>query len=81
MVDPVAAGEHAGVRGGGARPAARPPGLQHQDRLQARRRAGGGHELAAVRDALDVEQDRASARIGGEVIEHVAEIDIGHVAQ
>ena len=32
-------------------------------------------------DALDVKQDGARGWIGGEIVEHVAEIDIGHVAE
>jgi hypothetical protein len=36
--------------------------------------------FAAVGDALDVKQDRLRVCVGGEEVEHVAEIDIRHAA-
>ena len=55
--------------------------LQHQHRLAARGGARRRHEFAPVRDPLGIKQDRAGVRVGGEIVEHVAEIDIGHVAE
>ncbi|VTR69452.1 hypothetical protein DESC_740191 [Desulfosarcina cetonica] len=81
LVNRVAAGHGAGVGGGrhGAFPIA--AGLDHDDRLDAGRRAGRGHELARMGDRFDVEQDGARMVVGTQVVQHVAEIDIGHVAQ
>ena len=81
IINAVAARQHAGMRGRRARTRLRAPGLQHQHRLQPRRRARRRHEFAAMRDALGIKQDRAGARLGREIVEHVAEIDIGHVAE
>ena len=38
-------------------------------------------ELAAVGYRFDVEQDRISVRIARQIIDDIAEIDVGHVAQ
>ena len=69
------------MRGGGTRTRLRAACLQYQDGLDARGCARRGHEFAAVRDAFDIKQDGAAMGIGGEIVEHVAEIDIGHVPQ
>ena len=37
--------------------------------------------LRASADRFDVEQDRAGAAVGGEIVEAVAEIDVDHVAE
>ena len=37
--------------------------------------------MRACGDALDVEQDRARRAVEREVVEHVAEIDVAHVAE
>jgi hypothetical protein len=34
-----------------------------------------------MRDALDREQNGAGVLIGCQIVEHVAEIDIGHISQ
>ena len=34
-----------------------------------------------MRDRLDVEQDRARVAVGREIVEQVAEVDVGHVAE
>ena len=62
VVDRVHAGQRAGVRGRGLGRCGVAAGLDRDDRLQARRRARRRHELARLRDGLDVEQDRARCR-------------------
>jgi hypothetical protein len=57
------------------------PGLDHDHRLVARGGARGRHELARRLDRFDVEQDGARARIAGQVVEQVAEVDVGVLAQ
>ena len=81
VVDGVGAGERAGMgkRGPGACGAA--SRLDDDHRLGARGDPPGGHEFARVRDALDVEQDRPRRRIERQIVEHVAEIDVAHVAE
>ncbi len=54
--------------------------LDHDHRLGACRRSCRRHELARGRDGLEIEQDRAGGDVGGEEVEQVADIDIGHVA-
>ena len=81
VIDRVGAGERAGMRRGGPRALRVPARLDHDDRLRARGGAGRRHELARVGDRLDVEQDRAGAAVGGEIVEAVAEIDVDHVAE
>ncbi|KAG1451512.1 hypothetical protein G6F57_016144 [Rhizopus arrhizus] len=55
--------------------------LHHHHWLGTGGGARGRHELARVLDLLDIEQDGASAVVGGEVIEQIAEVDIHRVAQ
>ena len=81
VVDRIGAGQRAGVRGGGARALGMPARLDHDHRLHARRGPRRGHELARVGDHLDVEQDRPGRGVVGQVVEHVAEVDVGHVAE
>ncbi len=81
VVSRVAAERGAGAGGGEAGAGARVSRLQHENRLAARGGARRRHEFAAVGDALDIEQDRACAGVGGEIVEHVAKIDVGHVAE
>ncbi len=59
------------------RPDSGPPRLHHDHRLVARRGPGGRHELARRLHRLHVEQDGAGARVAREVVEHVAEVDVG----
>ena len=80
-VDRIGAGQHAGMRGGRPRSRHGMARLQHQHRFAPRRGARCRHEFAPVGDPLGIKQDRAGIRVGGEVVEHVAEIDIGHVAE
>ena len=58
-----------------------PPRLDHDHRLQARRGAQPAHEVARVADALHVEQDALGLGVQREIVEHVAEVDIGRRAQ
>jgi hypothetical protein len=57
------------------------PGLDHDHRLGARRGAGGGHELAGVSHPFHVQQHRRGVPVVGQVIEHVAEVHVGHGAE
>ena len=54
-----------------------PPDLDQQHRLDPRRRPQRAHEAACMADALDVEQDAARLRVEGEVVEDLAEVDVG----
>ncbi len=56
-------------------------GLDDDDGLVARRRPRGRHELARRVDRFDVEQDRARVRVAAEVVEQVAEVHVGRVAE
>ena len=64
--------------GGGGGMAA---GFHHDDRLVARRRTRGGEEFSCRGDALHIQQHRLGFRVGGDEIQHVAEIHIRHVAE
>ena len=55
--------------------------LQHEDWLDARGRSRRRHEFPAMGVAFDIKQDGPGVRIGGEVVEHVAEIDIRHISE
>ena len=81
LIDGVRAGERAGVRRGGLRTLRMAARLDHHDRLGARRRPRGGHELARVVDGFDVEQDGAGRAVDREVVETIAEIDIDVIAE
>ena len=81
LVGGIGARQRARVRQrrlGAARAAAR---LDHNDRLGARGAPGRRHELRRVGDRLHVEQDGAAVRVACQVVEQIAEIDVGHVAQ
>ncbi len=56
-------------------------GLDDDDRLETRGLTAGRHELPRVGDRSDIEQDALRLRVGGEIIEHVTEIDVGHAAE
>ena len=64
-----------GLRGGGMT-----AGLQHDHRLDARHAPRRRHELARVGDALDVHQDGTRVGVARQHVEHVAEVDVAHVA-
>ena len=57
------------------------PGLDHDHRLGARRGPCRRHELAGMGHRFDVEQDAAGLPLRGQVVEHVAEVHVRHVAQ
>ena len=80
VVNRVGACERAGVRAGGARAFRVAAGLDHDHGFDARATAGGRHEFAGVGDALDVEQHGACGGVGGQEVQHVAEIDVAHPA-
>ena len=77
----IGAGQRAGVRGGGLLSRRAAPGLEHDDRLVARRRARGRHELARVLDRFDAQQDGARVRVAGQVVQHVGSVHVGVLAQ
>ena len=56
-------------------------GLHHHHWLGARGDARGRHELACIADRFHVQQDGAGAMVGGEVIQHVAEIHVQRFTQ
>ncbi len=58
-----------------------PSRLDDDHWLGARSATRSRHELRSVRYRLHIEQDRPAFWIAGEVVEHVAEVDIGHVAK
>ena len=76
----VSLGERAGVRRRRLDAAAGATGLDDDHRLVARRRARRRHELARRLDRFDVEQDRPRVGVAGEMIEQVAEVDVGALA-
>ena len=63
---------------GAGRAAAR---LDDDDRLGSRGASRGRHELRRVGDRLHVQQDGAALRVAGQVVEQIAEIDVGHIAE
>jgi hypothetical protein len=81
IVDVVGAGERPGMRQRRLGAGGTAPRLDDDDRLRPRRDAPRRHELPCIADALDIEEDRPRRRIEGEVVEEVAEIDVGHVAE
>ena len=69
------------MRGRRLRPFGHPSGLDHDHRLVPRRCTGRGHELARRGDRFEIEKDRVGLGIASEVIEDVAHVDIGAIAQ
>ena len=80
FVDDVGARQRAGMRGGGARAFLGAAAFDHDHRLDPRGPPRRRHELARMRDGLGVDQDRLRRLVEREVIEQIAEIDVGHVA-
>ena len=76
VVDRIGARNRAGMRGGGACTGVGTSRFQYQDGFDARSCPRRGHEFAAVGNGFGVEQDGMGVRIGGEVVEHVAKINI-----
>jgi hypothetical protein len=81
IVDRIGAGQRPGVRKRRPRPGRAAPGLDHRHRLRATYGAGRRHELARIGDALDVKHHRRGRLVEREEIQHVAEVDVGHIAQ
>ena len=73
----VVSGQRARVRGGGAAGFGAPARLEHDHGFHARRGAQAAHEPPRVIDALDVQQDGIGFRVEGQIIEHLAEADVG----
>ena len=80
VIDRGRARHRAGVRGRGLRRRGMAARLQHDHRLQPRHAARRRHELARLGDALDIHQHGARLVVARQHVEHVAEIDVGHVA-
>ena len=57
------------------------PRLHHDDGFGAGGAAGRRHELRRVGDSLHVEQDGTALHVSRQIVQYVAEIDIGHVAK
>ena len=81
LIDRIRAGEGAGVRGRGPRSLGMPPRLDDDAGFHARGRTRRRHELAGVGHGLHVEQDSAGLRVVGEVVQHIAEVHVRHVAK
>jgi hypothetical protein len=79
-IDLVGAGERTGVRCDGSRALGVPASLEHDHRLAPACRARRGHELPGVGRGLHVEQDGGGGGLLREVVEQVAEVEVGHVA-
>ncbi len=58
-----------------------PAGLEHQHRLDPRRGARGRHEPPGVGDALEMDQDGTGGEIERQIVENVAELDLGELAE
>ena len=69
------------MRGGRALTLLRTTSFNHDHRLVARRSARRRHELARRFDRLDVQQDGARSWVAGQVVQHVAEVHVGVLAQ
>jgi len=69
------------MRGGSARTSVRAACLQNEDGLEARGCPRCRHEFSAMHDAFDIEQYGESVLIRGEIVEHVAKVDIRHISQ
>ncbi len=70
-------GSHAGVGSGGHGTGLVAAGLEQDDRLDAGGGTQGAHEAAGVTDAFDVHQDVVCAAVVDQVVEDLAEIDVG----
>ena len=81
VIHQVRARQRAGMRRRGPLALPRAPGLDHDHRLVARRRARRRHEFARRLDGLDVHQDRTCPGVAGQVVEQVAEVHIGMLSQ
>ena len=76
----VVAGYGPSVAGGGYGRACCAAALDHDDRLGLGEMAGGAHELARVGNGLHVQDDGAGVRVGAEVVDEIAEVDVAHGA-
>ena len=81
VVDVVTPRHGTGVRGRRLGAFAVTAGLDDDDGFGACGDAGRRHELARVRDRLDVKQDCMGLTVRRQVVEHVAEVHVGHVAE
>ncbi len=78
--DMVGAGKCACVRKRGLGALWMAAGLDRDHGLGARAAPGRGHEFRRMRNALDIEKDRAAHDLAREVIQHVAQVHIRRVA-
>ena len=81
VVDPVAVEPQAARLAAGRQRAELAAGLEDDDRLHAGGGARGGHEAAGVGDAFEMHQDRARREVEGQIVEDVAQLDVGALAQ
>ena len=79
--DFVAAGKRAGMRCCSARPLGSAAGFDRDDDFCACRGTCSRHEFAGGLDRLHVKQNRVRARVASQIVQQVAEIDIGAFAQ
>ena len=80
IVNRIRPGEGAGVGRGGLGGGRRASRFHDDDGFDARRGTGRRHEGLRVLHRLDIEEDRARGGIERVIVQHVAEIDVGHVA-
>ena len=81
IVGGIRSGQPAGMRSRCLGRRRVPSRLNDDDRLGACRATGGRQEFRRLSDGFHVKQDRAATRVASEVVEQIAEIDVGHVAE
>ncbi len=57
------------------------PTLDDEHRLTARGHARRSHETLGTSNGFDVQHDRRRLSVGGEIVQQIAEIHVGHVAE
>ena len=80
VVDQIRTRHGTGMTGSGTRTFRRTASLDDHYRLGTRRGARRRHELAAMRDILDIQQDGARFAIACQIIKHITNIHVGAVA-
>jgi len=81
VIDRIRAGERAGVGGDRSGAHRKAAGLHDDHRLAAGGDSRRRHEFSRRGDRFDIKQDRAGILVGRQEIEHVADIDVRHLAE
>ena len=79
-IDVIGTCERSRMRRRGLRPFRVPAGLDRNDRLGARAAPRRGHELGRVLNGLDIKKHGAVCDVACEIVEHVAQIDVGGIS-